>query len=79
LESVKQFFAGHARHTEVVDDVFVSAAPITHVDGEVIAALTSLGYSVIEAQTALQQLSPEARNESVEEKVRLTLSSLARL
>jgi Holliday junction DNA helicase RuvA len=61
------------------DDLFISAAPITHDDGEVIAALTTLGYSVVEAQTALQQLSPESKNESVEEKVRLTLSSLARL
>jgi len=62
-----------------VDDVFVSAAPISHDDGEVIAALTALGYSVVEAQAALQQLSPDAKDESVEEKVRLTLSSLARL
>jgi Holliday junction resolvasome RuvABC DNA-binding subunit len=37
-----------------------------------------LGYSVIEAQAALQQLSKEAREEPVEEKVRLALSSLAR-
>lgn len=60
------------------EDIFVSTTPITDSDGEVIAALTSLGYSVVEAQAALQQLPKEARSESVEEKVRLALSSLAR-
>jgi holliday junction DNA helicase RuvA len=60
------------------EDIFVSATPITDTDSEVIAALTTLGYSVIEAQAALQQLSKEARGEPVEEKVRLALSSLAR-
>jgi Holliday junction DNA helicase RuvA len=61
-----------------LDDIFVAASPITHIDGEVIAALTALGYSVVEAQTALQQLPKEARQESVEEKIRLALSSLAK-
>jgi Holliday junction DNA helicase RuvA len=60
------------------EDIFVSTTPITDSDSEVIAALTSLGYSIVEAQAALQQLPKEARNETVEEKVRLTLSSLAR-
>ena len=44
-----------------------------------IAALTALGYSIIEAQAALQQLPKEARNEPIEEKIRLALSSMARL
>ncbi len=60
------------------EDIFVSTTPITDSDSEVIAALTSLGYSIIEAQAALQQLPKEAKNESIEEKVRLALSSLAR-
>lgn len=60
------------------EDIFVSAIPITDTDSEVIAALTSLGYSIVEAQAALQQIPKEAREESVEEKVRLALSSLAR-
>jgi holliday junction DNA helicase RuvA len=60
------------------EDIFASSTPITDGDGEVIAALTSLGYSVVEAQAALQQLPKEARSESIEEKVRLALSSLAR-
>ncbi len=62
-----------------LEDIFVSATPIADSDGEVIAALTTLGYSVVEAQSALQQLPKEAREESIEEKVRLALSSLARL
>jgi Holliday junction DNA helicase RuvA len=41
-------------------------------DSEVLAALTSLGYSVIEAQTALQSISKDAPDD-VEEKLRLAL------
>jgi Holliday junction DNA helicase RuvA len=62
-----------------LEDIFVSATPISDADSEVIAALTTLGYSVVEAQAALQQLPKEARNENVEEKVRIALSSLAKL
>ncbi len=62
-----------------LEDIFVSAIPISDTDGEVIAALTGLGYSIIEAQAALQQLPKEARTETVEEKIRIALSSLARL
>jgi Holliday junction DNA helicase RuvA len=62
-----------------LEDIFVAATPISDSDGEVIAALTALGYSVVEAQAALQQLPKEARNESTEEKIRLALSSMARL
>ncbi|MCB0155911.1 MAG: Holliday junction branch migration protein RuvA [Anaerolineae bacterium] len=61
-----------------LDDVFIGASPISDSDGEVIAALTTLGYSVVEAQTALQQIPKELKGESVEEKVRLALSSLSR-
>jgi Holliday junction DNA helicase RuvA len=61
-----------------LEDVFIGAVPISDGDSEVIAALTSLGYSVVEAQTALQQLAKEHKEASVEEKVRLALSSLAR-
>jgi holliday junction DNA helicase RuvA len=61
-----------------LSEVLVTATPISDTDGEVIAALTTLGYSVVEAQAALQHLPKEARSESVEEKVRLALSSLAK-
>jgi len=60
-------------------DVYVAPISVNEGDGEVIAALTTLGYSVVEAQAALQHLPKEARNESVEEKIRLALSSLAKI
>ncbi|MCD4671855.1 MAG: Holliday junction branch migration protein RuvA [Anaerolineaceae bacterium] len=45
---------------------------VTDVDTEVIEALTSLGYSVVEAQSALQAIPKDAPQE-VEEKLRLAL------
>jgi holliday junction DNA helicase RuvA len=47
-------------------------ASMSDTDSEVLAALTTLGYSVIEAQTALQSL-PKDAPDSVEEKLRLAL------
>jgi Holliday junction DNA helicase RuvA len=47
-------------------------AHVTDEDSEVIEALTSLGYSVVEAQRAVQKLPKEARG--VEERLRLALS-----
>ncbi|GAB4538948.1 MAG: Holliday junction branch migration protein RuvA [Anaerolineales bacterium] len=48
-------------------------AALSDTDSEVIAALTSLGYSVVEAQTALQSISKDAPD-NVEEKLRLALA-----
>ena len=64
-----------------LDDIFDTApvAVVNDSDGEVVAALTTLGYSVVEAQTALQSLPKDAADESVEEKIRLALSNLARV
>jgi Holliday junction DNA helicase RuvA len=45
---------------------------ISEVDTEVIGALTSLGYSVVEAQSALQSL-PKETPEEVETRLRLAL------
>ncbi len=47
-------------------------AALSDADGEVLAALTALGYSVIEAQTALQSLPKDAPQE-VETRLRLAL------
>jgi Holliday junction DNA helicase RuvA len=47
--------------------------PLTDQDAEVIAALTSLGYSVVEAQTALQSL-PRDPDLGLEERIRLALA-----
>lgn len=62
-----------------LEDVWAAGPIITDADNEVISALTALGYSAAEAQAALRALPQEARQETVEEKVRLALSSLARL
>ena len=45
---------------------------MTDTDSEVLAALTALGYSVVEAQTALQSL-PKDAPDDVEQKLRLAL------
>jgi len=49
-------------------------AALSDKDSEVLAALTSLGYSVIEAQTAIQSL-PKDAPEDVEERLRLALQN----
>jgi Holliday junction DNA helicase RuvA len=49
---------------------------LTHADAEVISALTSLGYSIAEAQAALRSLPQESL--PLEEKVRLALQYFAR-
>ena len=64
----------HLRDKLVPDDG--GATPLlTDADSEVIAALTGLGFSLIEAQRALQSL-PPAEELPVEERIRLALSSL---
>lgn len=55
---------------------FEAAPPITDQDAEVISALTALGYSIVEAQTALQSLPPDEEL-PVEERIRLALASFA--
>lgn len=62
-----------------LEDVWPTSIPISDSDSEVVAALTALGYSLAEAQAALRALPAEARQQPVEEKIRLALSSLARL
>jgi len=47
-------------------------ASMSDADSEVLAALIALGYSVVEAQTAIQSL-PKDASESVEERLRLAL------
>lgn len=49
-----------------------SLSQITDVDTEVIEALTALGYSVVEAQRAVQNLPDDA--DTVEERLRMALS-----
>jgi Holliday junction DNA helicase RuvA len=54
-----------------------AAAPLlTDADAEVIAALTALGFSLVEAQTALQSL-PRDKDLPIEERVRQALAYFA--
>jgi Holliday junction DNA helicase RuvA len=53
-------------------DALAKVAAMSDTDGEVLAALTSLGYSVIEAQTAIQAI-PKDTPDDVEERLRLAL------
>lgn len=48
---------------------------LTDADAEVISALTELGFSLVEAQSALQSL-PRDEELTVEERIKLALSSL---
>ncbi len=53
-------------------DALSKIAALSDRDSEVLAALTSLGYSVVEAQTAIQAL-PKDAPEDVEERLRMAL------
>jgi Holliday junction DNA helicase RuvA len=53
-------------------DSLAKIAAMSDTDGEVIAALTALGYSVVEAQAALQAI-PKDTPDDVEEKLRRAL------
>ncbi len=54
-------------------DALAQVASMSDRDSEVLAALTALGYSVVEAQTAIQSLPKEA-SEDVEERLRMALT-----
>lgn len=53
-------------------DTLAGVAAMTDRDGEVLAALTALGYSVVEAQAAIQAL-PKDAPEDTEERLRMAL------
>jgi Holliday junction DNA helicase RuvA len=53
-------------------DALAKVAAMSDQDNEVLAALTALGYSVIEAQTAIQSI-PKGAPEDVEQRLRLAL------
>jgi holliday junction DNA helicase RuvA len=52
-------------------------ASMTDSDSEVLAALTALGYSIVEAQSAIQSI-PKDATEDVEERLRLALQQFTR-
>lgn len=55
-------------------DRYLDAAPFMQEDEEVIGALTTLGYSVVEAQTALQNVPADVRG--IEDRLRAALAYL---
>jgi holliday junction DNA helicase RuvA len=55
---------------------FASYPAFSHADGEVMAALTSLGYSVMEAQAAVRSLPKDPL--PLEERIRMALQYFAR-
>lgn len=54
------------------DDALARVAAMSDADSEVLAALTALGYSVVEAQSAIQSISKDA-SKDVEDRLRIAL------
>ena len=67
-----QKMAIHLKDKLKPTDALASVAAMTDRDSEVLAALTALGYSVVEAQAAIQSL-PKDAPEDTEERLRLAL------
>ena len=67
-----QKMALHLKDKLKPGDGLSKLATISDTDSEVLAALTSLGYSVVEAQAAIQSI-PNDAPKDVEERLRLTL------
>lgn len=67
-----QKMALHLKDKLKPTDALSRVAAMSDTDGEVLAALTALGYSVIEAQTAIQSI-PKDGPEDVEERLRIAL------
>ena len=62
----------HLKNKVKTVDVLEPITALDDVDTEVLAALTALGYSIVEAQAALQMIPKDAPNE-VEERLRIAL------
>jgi Holliday junction DNA helicase RuvA len=67
-----QKMAIHLKDKLKPTDALASVAAMTDRDSEVLAALTALGYSVVEAQAAIQAL-PKDAPEDTEERLRMAL------
>lgn len=67
-----QKMALHLKDKLKPTDALARVAAMSDTDGEVLAALTALGYSVIEAQTALQAI-PKDTPDDVEVRLRVAL------
>jgi holliday junction DNA helicase RuvA len=67
-----QKMALHLKDKLKPTDTLARVAAMSDNDSEVLAALTSLGYSVVEAQTAIQSIAKDAPD-NVEDRLRLAL------
>ena len=67
-----QKMALHLKDKLKPTDALARVAAMSDTDGEVLAALTALGYSVIEAQAAIQAIGKDAPDDT-EERLRLAL------
>ena len=67
-----QKMALHLKDKLKPTDALSKLGSLTDYDSEVLAALTSLGYSVVEAQAAIQAI-PKDAPKGVEERLRLAL------
>lgn len=67
-----QKIALHLKDKLKPTDALKQVAAMSDADSEVLAALTTLGYSVVEAQAAIQSL-PKDAPKDVEERLRVTL------
>ena len=67
-----QKMALHLKDKLKPTDALARVAAMSDTDGEVLAALTALGYSVVEAQAAIQSLGRDAPDDT-EERLRLAL------
>jgi holliday junction DNA helicase RuvA len=67
-----QKMALHLKDKLKPTDTFAQVAAMSDADSEVLAALTALGYSVVEAQSAIQSLPKDAPDDT-EERLRLAL------
>jgi Holliday junction DNA helicase RuvA len=63
----------HLQDKITTEDGFEPMAGMSEVDGEVLSALVALGYSVVEAQAAIQAI-PRDSPEDVESRLRLSLA-----
>jgi len=67
-----QKMALHLKDKLKPTDALAKVAAMSDKDSEVLAALTALGYSVVEAQAAIQSI-PKDSSDDVEERLRLAL------
>ncbi|HSO10820.1 MAG TPA: Holliday junction branch migration protein RuvA [Anaerolineales bacterium] len=67
-----QKIALHLKDKLKPTDALARVAAMSDKDSEVLAALTALGYSVVEAQTAIQSIAKDAPDD-VEDRLRLAL------